>query len=170
MDLLRGCAAALDSGADTAEVMAKLRARYTTVRCLSTKTCLVRQLCTPTPEYRAAVAALLPEVRAEDPDLADALERALPTGKAGGDPRVAALLARLPYRLAANAYALRVTRAESRECKALAFRGTLEKNRVRRRVDGRLLLHEARARIGLTTTTASSSSSPSPTSPSPSCC
>jgi integrase len=111
MDFLRACAARLDAGEDAASVLADMRARYTTVRCLSTKTCAVRQLCAPTAEYAAALAR--------------------------GEPR-------LPPRLPANARALRLTREEVRECKRLARRGEIEKNRTRTRVDGRALLAAAR--------------------------
>ena len=47
MDFLRACAKRLDDGEDAAPVLQALRDRYTTVRALSVKTCLVRSFCAP---------------------------------------------------------------------------------------------------------------------------
>ena len=48
MEFRKQCAAALDAGTPASEVMAWLRARYTTARSLQVQTCLVRQLCKDT--------------------------------------------------------------------------------------------------------------------------
>lgn len=144
MEFLKACAASLDEGTPAETVMSWMRERYTTVRCLNVKTCLVRQLCNPSPEYVVARDALL--VREEDPEARGRLEDACLSGRSN-DPDIKAKLFTLPHRLPDNVYALRVTRSEMRECKKLASSGKLEKNRHRRRVDGRALLTEARATV-----------------------
>lgn len=139
MEFLQACAARLDAGEAADTVLEDMRARYTTLRCLNVKTCLVRRLCTATPEYRAALRGALENAAVASEDLDAAVEaddlRAL-----DGAARAA-----LPPRLTANAAALRLPRAEVRQCKRLAARSALEKNRKRVRVDGRALLCEARA-------------------------
>jgi integrase len=144
MDFLRRCAARLDAGEPASAVLADMRARYTTPRCLSVKTCLVRQMCAPTPEYVAARDALLAAEGEEE--ARQRLEAALAAGKSD-DAETAAKLRTLPHRLPENAYALRVTRDEVRACKRLATSGTLRKNCMRRCVDGRGLLRDARALV-----------------------
>lgn len=152
MEFRRACAEALDAGAPAEEVLARMRKRYTTPRSLHVQTCLVRQLCAPAPAYAAARDALLAEVQQQQQeeedhqDLLPRLVRSLAAGRAC-DPEVRALLAALPHRLPPNVYALRATRAEVREVKRLSARGAVEKNRTRRRVDGRALLAAARAGI-----------------------
>jgi hypothetical protein len=141
-DFRRACAAALDAGAPTDEVMARLRARYTTPQSLRVQTCLVRQLCAPTPAHAAAVEALL--ATASDAAARDALADAVARRGRGCDPATRERIAALPHRLPANAYALRVTHEEVRAVKRQAALGRLAKNRKRRRVDGRALLAEAR--------------------------
>lgn len=127
MDFLRACARALDEGARTDDVLERMRERYTTPQCLSTKTSLVRGLCAPTAEYAAARAALDEETLR------------------GATPEARAQLRALPPRLPANARALVVTRAEMLTCKRAGARRTVERNRARVCVHGRLLLAEARA-------------------------
>lgn len=147
MEFRRACAEALDAGASADEVLARMRKRYTTPRSLHVQTCLVRQLCAPAPAYAAARDALLAQAREQsENDLVARLERSLAAGRAC-DPEVRALLAALPHRLPPNVYALRASRAEVREVKRLSARGAVEKNRTRRRVDGRALLSAARARL-----------------------
>ena len=150
MEFRRACAEALDAGASADEVLARMRKRYTTPRSLHVQTCLVRQLCAPAPAYAAARDALLAQAREqsgdENDDLVARLERSLAAGRAC-DPEVRALLAALPHRLPPNVYALRASRTEVREVKRLSARGAVEKNRTRRRVDGRALLSAARAKL-----------------------
>ena len=137
MDFLRECADRLEAGAAAAEVMEKMRARYTTVRCLGVKTCLVRGMCRPTDAYAAAVAAL---------GLDEAEAARVLAGERGALGRLPAEARRaLPPRLADNVRALRLARAETKECKRLGAAATLHKNRRLRRVDGRALLAAARA-------------------------
>lgn len=47
MEYLRACAQRLRDGEDGAVVLEDMRQRYTTVRCLNVKTCLVRKMCAP---------------------------------------------------------------------------------------------------------------------------
>ena len=140
MDFLRSCAASLDAGTSAEVVMARMRERYTTVRCLNVKTCLVRQMCAPSPDFVQARDALLDAT--EDATERARLTEALETGLWPADLR--ATLSALPHRLPANVYALRVTRPEMRACKTLGIRSTLEKNRRRVCVSGRALLADAR--------------------------
>ena len=72
MDLLRACAARLEAGEPAEAVMATLRARYTTPRCLSVKTCLVRGLCAQIASSAKLQEALIAQARG---DSEDALER-----------------------------------------------------------------------------------------------
>ena len=55
MDFLRECATRLDEGGAADDVLRAMRERYTTVRCMNVKTCLVRKLCRPCPRYTAAI-------------------------------------------------------------------------------------------------------------------
>lgn len=146
MDFLRACANDLDAGAPATEVMERMRARFTTVRCMNVKTCLVRQMCTPTPEYVAAVETLLHTLsEGGDDDLAARVRQALETPRGrGGEADVRAVLQTLPPRLPQNVRDLKVTRAEMIECKRLGAQCTVAKNRRRRRVTGVWLLKEAR--------------------------
>lgn len=144
MDFLRTCAARLDAGEPAAAVLADMRVRYTTPRCLNVKTCLVRQMCAPTPAYVAARDALLGT--ADGAEERSQLEAALTSGKSD-DPAVLAKLRLLPHRLSDNVYALRVTRDEVRACKRMAIKNTLRKNCTRRSVDGRGLLKDARTLV-----------------------
>lgn len=147
MDFLRACAAALDAGEPAEAVLARMRARYTTPRCLNVKCCAVRQLCAPDPAWRACAALLVAEAGADDAALGAELARALGADGRSRDPRARQWLARLPPRLPANVYSLRITRSEVMACKRLASRGAVAKNRARRRVAGRALLTAARATI-----------------------
>jgi hypothetical protein len=145
MDFLRECATALDSGVSAAEILARMRLRYTTVRSINVHTCLVRQLCAPSPAYVAAKNALLESE--EDEETRARLAAALANGGKTADADIRERLATLPHRLCDNVYALRVTRDEMYECKRLATRGAMKKNCTRRSVDGRALLSEARALV-----------------------
>lgn len=140
MDFLRECALALDAGEDAEAVLARMRERYTTARCLAVKTCLVRKMCAdPSPAFCTARDALLASA---DADVAPRLRAALDGEEADEDVR--ALLATLPPRLAPNVRALRVSRAEVREVKRLSARSAVQKNKTVRDVDGRSLLAAAR--------------------------
>lgn len=145
MDFLRACARDLDAGVSSAEVLARMRQRYTTARSMSVKTCEVRALCTPTPEYVTARDALLLRARgtADHARLAAAL--AHPGKSVSADVRT--LLQTLPPRLPSNSYALRLGRADVKQIKREAARSCVQKNRHKRRVQGRTLLALARARI-----------------------
>jgi len=69
-------------------------------------------------------------------------------------PSLSSSLKSLPPRWPANVRALRPTRAQLAECKRLERRRVLEKNRRGVRVDGRLLLAEARAVVASAATRA----------------
>ena len=150
MEFLEACAARLDAGEAGESVLADMRARFRTVRCLNVKTCLVRQMCTPTEEYRRACEARVAEERrARGEEAARDVERRL----AGG--RVRGRLARdLPPRLSENARKVCVTRAESLECKRMAADRAVQKNRACRRISGRTLLRKARAGLATAETVA----------------
>jgi integrase len=164
MQFLRECALRLDAGEEAEAVLASMRERFTTPRCLSVKTSLVRSLCTPTEEYLLALedaCARLPHLERElrsgrPPRNREGGEEEVERGEgssdaereeAGGARRrqeaVDALRA-LPPRLAPNARALRVTRAQKAECKRLSARAAIAKNVTKTRVDGRSLLAAAR--------------------------
>lgn len=136
MDFLRHCAARLDEGAPAEEVLALMRTRYTTLRCLNVKTCLVRQMCTPRPEYREALDRLC----AAHPEHDEALRR----GR-GADATVRALLRDLPPQWEGNVLGLKLPRAQMMACKRQGARSAIAKNSRRVRVDGRALLRAARA-------------------------
>lgn len=146
MDFLRACAKRLDEGDDAADVLQALRERYTTVRALSVKTCLVRSFCTPSPAHVAALQALTATLESEGRGaLADAVRTFVAQRRRGRvDEEVRALAATLPPRMPPNVLQLRVTRAEMIACKRLGVQGALEKNRKCRRVDGAAVLAHAR--------------------------
>lgn len=147
MDFQRACAARLDAGEAGEDVLRDMRARYTTLACLSTKVSLVRTLCAPCAEYARAVDATV---------LADAAHQARFRALAHADrPRCApsdpeevrAALRALPRRLAPNARALRLTTQETKACKRAGAARAVAKNRTRAAVDGRALLAHARATL-----------------------
>ena len=147
MDFLRACAKRLDDGEDAAPVLQALRDRYTTVRALSVKTCLVRSFCAPNPAHVAALEALVATLEADGRDaLAQGVRACAATRRRShADAEVRALTATLPPRLPPTVLQLRVTRAEMLACKRLGAQGALEKNRRCRRVDGAAVLAHARA-------------------------
>ena len=165
MQFLKECAAELDAGAETETVMARVRERYTTPRCLNVKTCLIRNLCTPTREYierrdtmLAGIASghLAKRVRAAlirsgDADLKHAADSSDEAASSVTTEDVSAqardLLRQLPPRLPSNVRALRITRDETKQCKRLAAKAEVDKNRKLRRVDARAMLARARADI-----------------------
>ena len=124
MDFLAACARRLDEGEDAALVVADLRRRYTTVRCLSVKMSLVRGMCTPTPEFTARAAG----------------DEALLSGRARPPPD-------FPPRLAANVAAFRLSREDAKACKRLRTASAVHKNRRMLRVDGRRILRACRDEV-----------------------
>lgn len=137
MQFLRECASRLDAGEDAACVMVDLRARYTTVRCVNVKACLVRGMCAPTEEHREACRALV----ARRPDLAPSYDDATGTFARDVDRT---LLSDLPPRCSENVRRFTVSRNELRECKRVSARNAIVKNKFSERVRGRELLRHAR--------------------------
>ena len=135
MQFLRECAERLDHGEPASNVLDDMKMRYTTVRCLNVKTCLVRKLCKPSEEY----------LRARDvacdqhPEMREDIYRG-----ASDDASTREVLASLPSRTDANISRLRVTRAQMIECKRLGVQSAIRKNRKRVRVTGRNLLKTTR--------------------------
>ena len=144
MEFLRACAARLDDGAPASDVMRDLRSQYTTLPCLSSKLSLVRSLCRPSPDFVAAVDAACDGV--EDADEREALRVAALAGSKL-PPGLRCHAVDFPPRLSSNARALRLTMEEKRECKRVAARRAVLKNRARVEVDGATLLAHARAVI-----------------------
>jgi len=172
MEFLRHCASLLDDGADACEVLALMRERYHTVRCMKVKTCIVRRLCKKSQAFVDAVEALC----TSNPHMRDRILRATactapafttstPTG--GGtsvaidqststasrfddvvdedvETELHRLLRTLPPRLPENVRRLRITRAQEVECKAIGAQRVVEKNRSRIHVNGRQVLATAR--------------------------
>lgn len=137
MDFLAACARRLDAGEAAEAVMADLRSRYRTTRCVNVKACLVRQLCVPTAEYREACGRLLrerPELVASFDVNTEQFDRSVARGIVG----------ELPPRVGANVRRFTVTREEMRECKRASARNAILKNKFSERLDGQALLHHAR--------------------------
>lgn len=124
MEFLQSCAQRLDAGEDASTVMADLRTRYTTIRCVNVKSSLVRSMCHPTPEF---------VLRADgDPGLLSGRVRPPPD---------------FPPRLSENVRAFKPSKLEVRECKRLSAASALHKNKKSRRVDGRRLLRACREEV-----------------------
>ena len=124
MEFLRDCARSIDEGEDASLVLERMRDRFHTVQCMNVKTCLVRQLCTPTDEYTVACRTLLEEIEG-DTEMRDLVNQTLerhgkPPQTHSRKEELVALLRPLPPRLSANARSLRVTRKEMLECKGIA--------------------------------------------------
>lgn len=136
MDFLRDCAARLDAGTPAELVLRDMSQRYSTVRCLNVKTCLVRNLCRPTDEYLSSLAGLCEA----HPDMRDELTN--PT-RAGKDAR--RLLWSLPPKWDENVRRLKVTRAQMIECKRLGAQSAILKNQRKVRVNGCEMLDHARS-------------------------
>ena len=137
MDFLRSCAARLDGGEEAERVMRDLRLRYSTVRCVNVKACLVRGMCTPTPEYVDACEQLL----TRHPELKDAYDANTSIFSNSVDRKI---LCTLPRRHSENVRKFTVSREELRECKRTSARNAIVKNKFSERVDGRELLRHAR--------------------------
>ena len=145
MKFLDECARNLDDGAATDEVMQKLRARYTTIGCLNSKLSQVRSRCTPCSDYVRAVETALSTVT--DTEVRHRLQTLSNTGgrlHAKDPDEVRRIVRSLPPRLPENVRALRLSRQEMRECKRTQVAQTIEKNRTRTVVNGRVLLAHAR--------------------------
>lgn len=128
-------------------VLAALRERFTTLRCLSVKTSLVRSMCTPTAQWRRATESILAEV---SPSQQEAVQMWLNRRCNGAPPanlseRAYQLARELPPRLPENARKCCITRSETNACKRAAASRVVEKNRCKVRVNGDLLLSRARA-------------------------
>jgi len=179
MEFLQHCASLLDGGAEAEQVLALMRQRYHTVRCMKVKTCIVRKLCRRSQAYLDAVNALC----TSNPHMRERILRAtMPTssscarGAKSTDDNLAVppsaatsrsrfddvvdedveselhrLLRTLPPRLPENVRRLRITRAQEAECKAIGARRVVDKNRSRVHVDGRKLLATARWVLSNTT-------------------
>lgn len=135
---MRECASRLDSGVPAEEVMADMSQRYTTVRCMNVKTCLVRSMCKPSDEYLSAVQELCTLFPHNEEDIR--------LGRTSDDT-LRSHLASLPPKWPDNVYRLKPTRKQMKECKRLSARSAIEKNKSRIRVDGRCLLATARHTI-----------------------
>lgn len=137
MDFLRECASRLDAGDDATAVMEDLRKRYSTLRCVNVKACLVRGMCSPTDEYRAACNELL----SRHPELQSHFDskRAVFSGSVDRT-----LLSTLPNRCNDNVRRFTISRNELRECKRVSARNAIVKNKFAERVNGRELLRHAR--------------------------
>lgn len=137
---LDGCQTALVEGATSEEVMARLRAQYTTAQCLRSKTCHLRT------HYNgpldAAGRALVHEAAAmaTTPAQTDALRQWIagygrrpwkPTGNAPLDA-----LLRKRTLLPANVDGLRITHEEVARCKELGRYRAVEQHKTATRVDG----------------------------------
>ena len=127
MEFLRDCARRLDDGEEAGAVLASMRERYTTLRCLNSKTCLVRRMCKLNPAFV--------ERARGDVDCVDLLRG------------VARPPADFPPRLPANVRGLALPRAEAKQCKRMGVASALAKNKSRVRVDGRAVLRCCREEV-----------------------
>lgn len=146
MQFVDECARSLDSGAATGDVMAKLRARYTTIGCLNSKLSQVRSRCTPSSDYYRAVEDALSTV--SNAEVRRRVEALASTGRrlhVKDSEEVRRIVRSLPHRLPENVRGLRLSRHEMWECKRTQLAKTIEKNRTRTVVDGRTLFAHARA-------------------------
>lgn len=146
MKFLDECARELDTGAaTTSDVMERLRSRYTTIGCLNSKLSQVRSRCAPSREYRRAVDEALTDVT--DMEVKHRVETLASTGGRlhhGDSEEVRRIVRSLPPRLPEHVRALRLSRQEMRACKRIQLAQTIEKNRTRTVIDGRVLLAHAR--------------------------
>lgn len=117
MDFLQDCARRLDCGEDANMVLQDMKTRYTTVRALNVKTCIVRGMCESTNEYKS-----VQEHNRMHPD----------------DRKT------LPHRVSTNVQRLKVTREEMKACKRLQTQSAVKKNMRMLRVDGRGILDTCR--------------------------
>lgn len=150
MSFVRACARDLEAGATSADVLAKMRAHYSTADALRSKTCQVRAA------YAGPVAAdvdldALRALAVEEDD-AQRLEAWIAkygttrwpgTGNAALDDAVRAVRTLHPE----NVDKLRISAAEVGECKARKRERVARKNARALRVDGGALLKAARATL-----------------------
>lgn len=120
MNFLQDCARRLEGGEDANMVLQDMKTRYTTVRALNVKTCLVRGMCESTDEYKA-----VQEHNRMHPD----------------DRKT------LPHRVSTNVQRLKVTREEMKACKRLQTQSAVKKNMRMLRVDGRGILDTCRCTL-----------------------
>lgn len=143
MEFLRECARRLDTGESSEKVMHDLRQRYTTLRCVNVKSCLVRKLCALSPVYEAACAELLR--RADlDEEMRSEVRAYIECGTRCTREESIALVRALPPRMPENVRRFALSREESRACRRLGAQRAVEKNKVMKRVPGRTLLAHAR--------------------------
>lgn len=138
MNFLAECAKRLDAGEPACDVMREFRERYTTLRCVNVKACLVRNMCALNPEYVNARDELLRENQSEE------LRDVLINGAKCTSLDVLEALQTLPHRLTENVRQFTISKQELRTCKRETSRRALEKNRCSERVAGRQLLSHAR--------------------------
>lgn len=157
MSFLRECATWLDEGMPAADVLRRMRERYSTPDCMKVKTCLVRKLCKHDPAYRTALEEQLAQLSDvhERERVRALIERATSASRCRtGDDVADAILAQLPPSLPRNVRDLHVTTEEFRACKKNARRARLEKNSEKRVVDGVLLLETSRETLRTASTVA----------------
>lgn len=135
MEFLKACASRLDAGASAEDILSEMRLHYTTAQCLSVKTCLVRNMCTPSVAYSTA----MEELCASFPDERDEIL----TGRCS-NPEVQTRIKQLPPKWNENVYRLKPTRLQMKECKRLSAHSAIRKNQSRVRVCGREMLRRAR--------------------------
>ena len=116
MNFLRECASRLEEGCPAEVILREMEERYTTPRCMNVKTCVVRGLCRPTPEYE------------------DAIRR-----WREGDTTVV-----VPPKWNDNVNRLRIPRSDMKLCKRLGARSVIQKNSKCITVDGHQLLDHSR--------------------------
>jgi len=137
-DFLNACARRLEAGEDAERVMVDLRARYTTLRCVNVKACLVRAMCAASREHTDACVELM----ARREELREWFDASVGTFR-GGIER--AVWTQLPPRHCENVRKFTITRAELRTCKRASATQTILKNKFSERVHGRALVRHARA-------------------------
>ena len=146
MDYLRECAKRLDEGEAAEDVMEAFRKRYTTIRCVNVKACVVRQLCTPSVEYTVACNTMCEECSEKGPEFVSSLRLAMDRQRCER-PDIRELIHTLPARLPENVRKFTISRQELRQCKRIGARNALEKNRVRQNINGVDILRHARTTI-----------------------
>lgn len=135
MNFLKECASRLDSGASAQDVLTDMHKRYTTVRCMNVKTCIVRSMCQPSEAYIIAKEALCIKYPNDREDIIK---------EKSENEEIQHSLRQLPPKWNDNVYQLKPTRLQMKECKRLSAHSAIQKNKKRIRVHGRELLAEAR--------------------------
>lgn len=124
MDFQKDCARRLDEGEAAATVMASLRERYSTIRCLNSKSSLIRSMCRLNEDF---------VTRADgDESLLSGAKRPPPD---------------FPPRWKENVRNFKLSRREMIECKRLSNASALAKNKKMNRVRGRDILCACREEV-----------------------